>query len=101
MKWLIYGIVIFLCYLMFTHNPQLILWVGGGLLLYWFFFGRKKEDKSWQYWQAELSKMKEQNMLLNQLILTLQKVGMNLRTNISPHDAPQETLEISDETNVD
>ena len=88
MKWLIYGIIAILCYLIFTHNPSLIIYVGIAVLLYWLFFKRSHKDPNLQYWQQEIAVLKQHNSLLLNLIAVLEK---------QIHHAPAGNIESNDE----
>ncbi len=100
MKWLIYAIIIILCYLIFTHDPTLILYGGAAVILYWLFFKRSHQDPSFKYWQQEINTLKEHNGLLLQLIALLEHPTIihpveNPETktdNIGPNDQEPEIM---------
>ena len=100
MKWLVYAIIIILCYLIFTHDPTLILYIGAALILYWLFFKRSHLDPLFKYWQKEIDTLKEHNGLLLQLIAILERrstpqliaVSPTSPENLGPNDREPEIM---------
>jgi hypothetical protein len=94
MHWIVYLILVIFCYLIFQHNPEIILFVIGGVICYKLFFNHKVVDRTPELWEKEIKELDKISILMEQMNKILGRLARSTKESETESDLLPQIPEI-------